>query len=110
MNRYLLARRVADRVDGLSLRVASAAVDAALEAIGDALTEGETVTLSGFGTFKTRHRSERHTYHPKTGVPITIAASLLPAFSASPQLRDRVNHAQPTSPNTPIPHIQDDSP
>ena len=93
MNRHLLARQVSERVDGLSIRLASAAVDAALEAIADALCAGDTVTLSHFGTFKTRYRATRHTYHPRSGQPVTIPAAHLPAFSASEALRDRVRQS-----------------
>lgn len=92
MDRRTLARLVAERVDGLTVRMASAAVDAAFEVIAETLEEGESVTLSNFGTFKTRHRKSRQTYHPRTQEPVTIPEAQTTAFVPSAKLRDRVKN------------------
>ena len=60
-------------------------------AITDALANGETVTLTGFGTFTVRSREARQGRNPRTGESITIAASRIPAFKAGKALRDAVN-------------------
>ena len=60
-------------------------------AITDALANGETVTLTGFGTFTVRSREARQGRNPRTGESITIAASRVPAFKAGKALRDAVN-------------------
>lgn len=70
---------------------ADAAVNAVFSAITDALASGETVTLTGFGTFSTRRREARQGRNPRTGESITIAASSVPAFKAGKALRDAVN-------------------
>ncbi|MEM9569238.1 MAG: HU family DNA-binding protein [Cyanobacteria bacterium P01_E01_bin.34] len=90
MDRRTLARLVAERVDGLSVRMASAAVEATCEAIAESLAQGEGVTLSNFGTFKTRQRKARQTYHPRTRDPITIPAARTVAFVPSPKLQEQV--------------------
>lgn len=70
---------------------ADAAVNAVFSAITDALANGETVTLTGFGTFTVRSREARQGRNPRTGESITIAASRVPAFKAGKALRDAVN-------------------
>ena len=67
-----------------------AAVNAVFSAITDALANGETVTLTGFGTFTVRSREARQGRNPRTGESITIAASRVPAFKAGKALRDAV--------------------
>lgn len=93
ITRRLLARQVAAQVDGLSLRLAGAAVEAIASSIADALASDGTVQLNGFGTFSVRQRPARQTFHPRTREPITIPAASVPHFSPSPQLRDRVSTA-----------------
>ena len=90
MDRRTLARLVAERVDGLSVRMASAAVEATCEVIAESLAQGESVTLSNFGTFKTRYRKARQTYHPRTQQPVTIPAARAAAFVPSSKLQERV--------------------
>ena len=48
--------RLADWL-GLSKAVAMDAVDGVVEAIGEALANGEEVRLAGFGTFRARSRA-----------------------------------------------------
>ncbi|MEM6445006.1 MAG: HU family DNA-binding protein [Cyanobacteria bacterium J06642_2] len=90
ITRHLLARQVAERVDGLSLRLAKAAVDALTDSIADTLADEGVIQLNGFGTFSVRHRSARQTLHPRTRKPISIPAANVPHFAPSPQLRQRV--------------------
>ena len=59
----------------LRQKSAEQAVSAVFEALGKAMTEGEKITISGFGTFEVRERAERQGINPRTREPITIAAS-----------------------------------
>ena len=43
----------------MSKKSAEQAVSAVFEALGKAMTEGEKITISGFGTFEVRERAER---------------------------------------------------
>ncbi len=76
---------------GLKKKDADAAVAAVLEAIEEALAEGEKVQLIGFGTFEVKERAERVGRNPATGEEIKIAACKYPAFSAGSKLKDKVN-------------------
>lgn len=89
MTKSELAARVAAQAS-LSAAAADKAVVAVFSAISDALASGETVTLTGFGTFSTRRREARQGRNPRTGESITIAASNVPAFKAGKTLRDAV--------------------
>ena len=75
----------------LSKASADAAVNAVFEAISDALSREDAVTITGFGTFSTKRRPAREGRNPRTGESITIAASIVPSFKAGKSLRDAVN-------------------
>ena len=90
MTKSELSTQVAAQAS-LTKASADAAVNAVFSAITDALSNGETVTLTGFGTFSVRSREARQGRNPRTGESITIAASNLPAFKAGKALRDAVN-------------------
>jgi len=66
------------------------AVDAVLNAITDALKNGESVQLIGFGTFETRNRNARKGRNPLTGEEIMIQASNVPAFKPGKSLKEAV--------------------
>ncbi len=83
------------REASLSKAVAEAAVNAVFEAVGDALTRGDKVTVSGFGTFATRSRPARTGRNPRTGESVAIAASRTPAFKAGKALRARLRKGVP---------------
>ena len=89
MNKSELAARVADSVS-LPISEVNQAINAVFDQIGEALANGETVRVPGFGTFSSRSRAERQGRHPRTGERITIAASRTAAFKPGKALRDAV--------------------
>lgn len=76
---------------GMKKTESAAALDAFIEAVGDALKNGDQVTLVGFGTFLVREREARTGRNPRSGETIEIAASRLPSFKAGKGLKDAVN-------------------
>ena len=90
INKSELIDFVAERT-GLSKAGAGAALDATLEGITQALKQGQTATLIGFGTFEVRERGERTGRNPQTGEEMTIKASKAPAFKPGKALKDAVN-------------------
>ena len=76
---------------GLSKKDAAAAVDAFTATVQEALSNGNTVALIGFGTFEVRHRNARQGRNPQTGEPLQIEAKDVPAFKPGKQLRDAVS-------------------
>ncbi len=90
MNKRELTEAVASAAD-ISKVDAAKAVDAVLGAISDALGQGDTVSLVGFGTFGVKHRAARQGRNPRTGETIHIAATSVPGFKAGRALKDAVN-------------------
>jgi DNA-binding protein HU-beta len=76
---------------GLTKKGAGEAVEATLDAIAGALSEGEKVTLVGFGTFEVRDRKAKRGVNPITKEPIDIPASKSAAFRPSKQLKEAVS-------------------
>jgi DNA-binding protein HU-beta len=70
---------------------AGRALDAAVEAITEALKSGDSVSLMGFGTFAVKPRPARTGRNPRTGEELQIAASIVPGFKPGKALRDAVN-------------------
>lgn len=72
----------------MSKKNAELAVNAAFDALANALTEGEKISISGFGTFEVRERAERQGINPRTRESITIAASRSIVFKPGKALKD----------------------
>ena len=89
MNKTELISAVAEKAD-LSKKDAEAAITATVEAITEALTQGEKVQLVGFGSFEVKTRAARVGRNPKTGEEIPIAEAKLPVFKAGKALKDAV--------------------
>ncbi|MFP5429772.1 MAG: HU family DNA-binding protein [Gammaproteobacteria bacterium] len=90
MNKSELIDAIAASAD-ITKADAGRALDAAVEAITNALKAGDQVTLVGFGTFQVKERAERTGRNPRTGDNIKIAASKVPGFKAGKGLKDAVN-------------------
>ncbi len=65
-------------------------LDAIISAIQDALSAGDKVQLTGFGTFEVKDRAARKGRNPQTGEEIDIAARRIPVFRAGKLLKDAV--------------------
>ncbi len=66
------------------------ALQATLEAITNALKEGDKVQITGFGTFSVRERKARKGRNPATGEEIEIGATVTPVFAAGKAFKDAV--------------------
>jgi integration host factor subunit alpha len=75
---------------GLSRADSSRLVEQILEHMCGALSSGENVKISGFGTFVLRDKGERVGRNPKTGVEVPIAPRRVLTFRASQMMRDRI--------------------
>lgn len=90
MTKSDLIAAVATKI-GSSKKDSEKAVAAVLEAVTEALANGETVQLVGFGTFEVKERAARKGINPRTKEEITIEASKLPSFKAGKALKDAVS-------------------
>ena len=69
---------------------AEALLDAMTDTIAAALSKGEKVSITGFGTFSVSDRKARKGRNPQTGNEIDIPASKNPRFAAGKALKDAV--------------------
>ena len=90
MTKSELIDQVAERAN-LSKKDAGAAVNALLDTVQSALVSGDSVQITGFGTFEVRQRAAREGVKPGTSEKSHIPASKAPAFKAGKSLKDAVN-------------------
>jgi DNA-binding protein HU-beta len=88
MNKADLINEVAEVVS--SKKEAQSAVDCVFSSITNALKQGDTVTLVGFGTFKVVKRGARMGRNPQTGAEIRIGSSKSPKFTPGKALKEAV--------------------
>jgi len=67
------------------------AINAFITGVQKALSNGDDVSLTGFGIFKVSHRAERQGRNPSTGEPMTIKASNVVGFKSGKDLKEAVN-------------------
>jgi integration host factor subunit alpha len=80
---------------GLSRNESSQMVEDILEEICSALSRGDTVKLSSFGTFSVRKKSQRMGRNPKTGTEVPIAPRRVLVFRPSHVLKAMINGHPP---------------
>ncbi|MFT6107096.1 MAG: DNA-binding protein HU-beta [Rickettsiales bacterium] len=89
MHKTDLIKAIANET-GLSQKDAGSSLDSALKIITEALKQKDSVTLIGFGTFKTVKTAARKGRNPQTGKEIQIKASNRIKFTAGKALKDAV--------------------
>ncbi|MDJ0276836.1 integration host factor subunit alpha [Sphingomonas sp. 2R-10] len=75
---------------GLSRADSARVVEQILGAMCEALSDGQNVKISGFGSFVLRDKGERIGRNPKTGIEVPIAPRRVLTFRASQMMRDRI--------------------
>ena len=75
---------------GMTKKDTERMLNAAIDAITEALSRGEKVQLSGFGTFEVKDREARVGRNAHTKEAVEIPATRVPAFKASKSLKDIV--------------------
>ncbi len=76
---------------GLNKRESKEFVEQFFETIKEALEEGRSVKLSGFGNFGLRDKPARPGRNPKTGEEIPISARRVVTFKASQKLKEAID-------------------
>ncbi|MGN1101630.1 MAG: HU family DNA-binding protein [Huintestinicola sp.] len=90
MTKADLITKIAEKSE-LSKKDSEKALNAVIAAITDALTEGDKVQLTGFGTFEVRDKKEKEAINPRTKEKIVVPARKSPAFKAGKALKDAVD-------------------
>lgn len=89
MNRQDVVAKIAKDTSSTKVNAAKA-LDSILDSITRALKKGDSVSLVGFGTFKTASRKARTARNPQTGAAIKIPKRRVPRFSAGKALKQAV--------------------
>lgn len=88
MTKAELVEKIYAKADLPTKTRAEEALDAVISCLQEALAAGETVTFTGFGSFKVTERAERNGRNPRSGEPITIPACKVVKFAPGKGLKD----------------------
>ena len=90
MTKAELVQKIYEK-SGLSTKAqAEKALDALIQTLTEAMQAGDSVTFTGFGSFKVAERAARKGRNPRTGKEITIPAGKAVKFTAGKNLKDAV--------------------
>jgi len=90
MTKTELSSAIAEK-SGLSKKEAANALAAFTDVVTAALSNGEKIIITGFGSFEVAERAERQGRNPKTGETMLIQASKVPKFRAGKALKTAVS-------------------
>lgn len=90
MNKLDLAQQIAIGAD-IPLEKGEIVLNVILKNIENTLVNGESVQITGFGTFAVTQRSARQGRNPKTGEVIQIAPSNAVKFSSGKGFKEFLN-------------------
>ena len=80
---------------GLSRNECADLLESVLSRVSSTLESGESVKISGFGTFSVRQKGRRVGRNPKTGEEVPILPRRVLVFRPSQVLKAHVNHTTP---------------
>jgi len=75
---------------GLSKKEAQDIIEILFDTIKHTFAEGESVKISGFGTFNVRKKVSRRGRNPKTGEDLEITPRRVITFRVSNQLKEQI--------------------
>ncbi|MEY4592026.1 MAG: hypothetical protein RIR18_921 [Pseudomonadota bacterium] len=91
MTKSELILKLAERFPQLVVKDADFAVNMMLEAMAEALVNGDRIEIRGFGSFALNYRPPRVGRNPKSGEKVEVQAKWVPHFKAGKELRERVD-------------------
>ncbi len=90
MSKQDLINAISDAA-GITKRAAGDALHALVNNITGKLKKGQSVTITGFGTFKVSNRKARQGVNPRNPMQrISIPAMRVPSFKAGKTLKDAI--------------------
>lgn len=82
-----LVQTIAEKT-GETQKLVQEILELTIDEIKKSISEGDKVTLMGFGTFEVQNRKEKRGTNPATREPMIIQAKKVPAFRPSQQFKD----------------------
>lgn len=89
MNKAALVDYVANKT-GMTKKDVNAALDALVDAVVESVSNGDSVTLTNFGTFLSVRRKATVKRNPKTGEKVNVPAKNVPKFRPGKAFREAV--------------------
>jgi len=86
-----LVHRISEQNPHLYQRDVENIVNAILDEITSALTNGDRVELRGFGAFSVKNRAARNGRNPRTGDKVAVSEKFVPFFKTGKEMRERLN-------------------
>ncbi len=93
MTKSELIALLASRYPQLAARDTDYAVKTVLDAMTQALVNGQRIEIRGFGSFSLSKRAPRIGRNPKSGEKVMVPGKQVPHFKAGKELRERVDSA-----------------
>ena len=90
MTKYDIVERIANQ-NGFTKAESVDLVESVLSIIKDTLADGETLKVSGFGSFIVKEKNDRRGRNPQTGEEINIDARRVLTFKPSAVLKSAIN-------------------
>ena len=89
MTRDNLVEQMASKA-GVTKTQADGVLRAFIDVVSATLSKGDSIALTGFGTFQISHRAARQGVNPRTGEKLQIPAMNVPKFKAGKALKQAV--------------------
>lgn len=88
-----LVQRISEYNPHLYQRDVENIVNAILDEITQALSNGDRVELRGFGAFSVKTRDARVGRNPRTGESVEVDEKAVPVFKTGKEMRSRLNQS-----------------
>jgi nucleoid DNA-binding protein len=89
MTKAELVEKIAEKT-GLTRTDVAVIVDGFLDAIKQAMKEGNNIEIRGFGTFKIKSRKARKARNPRTGEEVPVPDRKVPVFKPSNEFKELI--------------------
>lgn len=93
MNKSELIEALAEEIN-VPIREAASITNTIIDTMSEALANGESIEIRGFGSFVVKEYGSYTGRNPKTGEKIKVAPKKLPFFKVGKDLRERVNSSR----------------
>lgn len=94
MNKSELIEALAEKIN-IPIREAGSITNTLIDTMSEALANGESIEIRGFGSFVVKEYESYTGRNPKTGEKIKVSPKKLPFFKVGKELREQVNQHRP---------------
>jgi integration host factor subunit beta len=91
MTKIELVPHVAESLPCVTPRHTEVIVNTIFDRMPDALAQGDSIEIRGFGSLKVRSRGARQGHNPKTSESVHVLAKKLPLLKIGKGLLERIN-------------------